>query len=307
MSLVVRNMNKDSKINFLNGCLQILSENNERILAFEENLKTEFEKELLEAAFYNLLDLHNPLRFNNFSYAIRELLDHILRRLAPSEYVVKCTWYSEPDSNRKVVRTQRVKYAIQKGLSDEFISTELKLDISGVQRNIRDIISKLNKYTHVAPDTFNITPQKQLEDVSIFLQVFLDLFEIIQRTETEIIESMIKHIEEEVIETIFDNYSELETYVTHAYFGDYDINDITLAEIDYEHLEFLVEGSISPEFQIGSDSDVRRGDGMVFTKTIPFTCRLSADVLAPYDLKISDFEMEVNSDNFWEGIEYLPE
>ena len=300
-------MNKDSNIRFLNGCLQILAENKDRILVFEKYLKTDFEKNLFEAAFYNLLDIHNPLRFNNFSYVIRELIDHILRRLAPDEYVVRCKWYSKPDSNRKVIRSQRVKYAIQKGLEDDFISTELNLDISGVQRNIRHIINNLNRYTHVASDTFDITPQKQLDHVSAFLQVFLELFEIIQQTETEIVESMIKHIEEEVVDTIFDNYSELETYATHAYWGDYEIIDITLTEIDSEHLEFFVEGHIYPEFQIGSDSDVRKGDGMVFTKAIPFTCDLSANVLSPYDLKISNFKMHVDGDNFWEGVEYLSE
>ena len=303
----VRNMSESHKIQFLNGCLQILAENKDRILAFEKKLKTDFEKNLLEAAFHNLLDIHNPLRFNNFSYAIRELIDHVLRRLSPNECVINCIWYSEPNSNRKVIRSQRIKYAIQKGLSDEFVSKELNLDISKIQQDIRNIINKLNKYTHVAPDTFNIDPVNQLRDVSTLLKVFLELFETIERIETEIVESMIKHIEEEVIETIFDNYSELETYVTHAYFGDYEIVDITLKEMDSKDLEFFVEGNIYPEFQIGSDSDVRKGDGMVFTKKIPFTCRLSADVLTPYELKISDFEMEVDSDNFWENIEYLSE
>jgi len=82
-------MNKDSNVRFLNGCLQILAENKDRILVFEKYLKTDFEKNLFEAAFYNLLDIHNPLRFNNFSYVIRELIDHILRRLAPDECVIK--------------------------------------------------------------------------------------------------------------------------------------------------------------------------------------------------------------------------
>ena len=118
---------------------------------------------------------------------------------------------------------------------------------------------------------------------------------------------MIKHIEEELVDTILDNYSELETYATHAYWDDYEIVDITLTEIDSEHLEFFVEGNIYPEFQIGSDSDVRKGDGMVFTKAIPFTCNLSANVLSPYDLKISNFKMDVDGNNFWEGVKYLSE
>jgi len=109
--LDIKNMSTQ-KFNFLKGCLKILSENSERILAFQKYLETDFEKKLFEATINNLLDIHNPLRYNNFSYVMRELLDHILKRLAPDECVKKYIWYTPPASEREVVRSQRIKYAI---------------------------------------------------------------------------------------------------------------------------------------------------------------------------------------------------
>jgi len=293
-------------LDFLKGCLQILSENSKRILAFQKYLETDFEKKLFEAAINNLLDIHNPLRFNNFSYAMRELVDHILKRLAPDEYVKKCIWYTPPDSEREVVRSQRIKYAIQKGLSDNFVSQELGINVSAIQRNIKQIVRELNKYTHVSQDTFDVDPVEQLQKLSSFLEAILKMFEIIESIETEIIDTIIGHIEKEVVDEILNNYSELEKYVTHAYWGDYYIEEIELIDIDYEELRIRVSGIIEPEFQIGSDSDVRKGDGMVFTKKIPFICTLLSDATTPYELQIEDFYIQVDEDkDFYEDIRVL--
>ena len=51
-------------------------------------LKTDFEKNLLEAAIKNLKDVGNKLRLNNFAYATRELTRHYLKRLAPDADVL---------------------------------------------------------------------------------------------------------------------------------------------------------------------------------------------------------------------------
>lgn len=61
--------------------------------------KDQFELDLYEAAVHNLSDLSNKLRFNNFAYAMRELSRHVLHRLAPSEGVLKCSWYKNLTQN----------------------------------------------------------------------------------------------------------------------------------------------------------------------------------------------------------------
>ena len=293
-------------LDFLKGCLKILSENLERILAFQKYLETDFEKKLFEAAINNLLDIHNPLRFNNFSYAMRELLDHILKRLARDECVKKCIWYTPPDSEREVVRSQRIKYAIQKGLSDNFILEELGIDVSTVQRNVKHIIRELNKYVHINQDTFDVDPIDQLEKLSSFLESILKMFEIIDSIKTKIINSIIGHIEGEVVDEILKNYSELEEYATHAYWGDYEIETVELEDIDYEKLQIRVSGIIKPEFQIGSDSDVKKGNGMVFTKQIPFVAHLISNIKNPYELQVEKFNMDIDDTrDFWEDIRIL--
>lgn len=73
---------------FLNGCIHLLSGKEVLITSLGARLKTDFEQRLFEATINNLFDAYNPLRFNNFAYATRELVRHILTRIAPDKGVL---------------------------------------------------------------------------------------------------------------------------------------------------------------------------------------------------------------------------
>ena len=282
------------ELDFLKGCLQVLSKNAEKILAFQKYLETDFEKKLFEAAINNLLDIHNPLRFNNFSYAMRELMDHILKRLAPDENVIRCSWYKHPDGERKVIRSQRIKYTIQK----DFRMILYRLDFNSVRKKLKNLERELNKYTHVTEDTFDVEPSEQLTKVSNFLETFLKMFEVVENSKNKVIDVIEEHIEAEIVRGFFENYVDLEEYATHVYWGDYEIEDIKLEEINYEKLRIRVSGVFEPQFQFGSDSDIRKGCGLLFTKRIPFVCILTSSVESPYELQVEEFKFDTNDSNF---------
>ena len=117
-------------------------------------LEKGFETNLFEAAIRNLEDKTNPLRFNNFAYAVREAVRHVLKRLAPDADVVRCAWYmNQTDRNGGITRRQRAYYAVQGGLSDEF---SLELDTDAIHATLIKATDALNKFTHVEPETFQI-------------------------------------------------------------------------------------------------------------------------------------------------------
>ena len=86
-------------------------------------IETDFERSLADAAFSQLEDNDNKLRLNNFAYSLRELSRHILHRLAPDDMVKSTCWFKPTDKKNPdaITRSQRMKYAIQRGLSDEFL------------------------------------------------------------------------------------------------------------------------------------------------------------------------------------------
>lgn len=116
----------------------------------ESRLVDGFEKELYQAALCNLDDVNNRLRFNNFAYAMRELVRHVLNRLAPDMEVLDCCWYkNEMDRENGITRIQRVNYAVQGGLSNEYVMDVLGLDIQQIRKSLKKSHDNLSKHTHI--------------------------------------------------------------------------------------------------------------------------------------------------------------
>jgi hypothetical protein len=67
--------------------------NSEISLKVRAYLNKGFEENLFLASLRNLSDIGNPLRFNNFAYAIREIISILLHRLSSDEDIIKCSWY----------------------------------------------------------------------------------------------------------------------------------------------------------------------------------------------------------------------
>ena len=130
-----------------------------------QHLAPGFEQELFLAAIANVDDTSNKLRLNNFAYSMRELIRVVLERLAPNEEVVNAPWFQPNDKEHpnKVTRSQRIKYAIQGWLSDDYVTNTLRIDHQDNDKELRKNIDELSKYTHVTESTFNIEPVKITE------------------------------------------------------------------------------------------------------------------------------------------------
>ena len=118
--------------------------------------QTGFETALVKAAFNNL-EVIGPLCFNNFGYALRELLRHVFHRLAPDERVTQCVWFEpDPTSKTTITRAHRTKYLLQGGLTDSFVDKVLDIEVLPVIKDVSAAFEVLNKFTHINSDTFNL-------------------------------------------------------------------------------------------------------------------------------------------------------
>ena len=122
------------------------------IAEIEKALAEGFERDLFAASQKNLSDKSNPLRLNNYSYAMRELTRHILHRLAPDHNVLICDWYkNETDKDNGITRKQRAYYAVQGGLHDSYMQNTLGLEVEDIHRDLVKAINKLSKFTYIEP------------------------------------------------------------------------------------------------------------------------------------------------------------
>ncbi len=235
-----------------------------------------FEKKLFNSSIYNLEDKNNKLRLNNFAYSMRELTRHILERFSPDKEILKCSWYkNETNKENGISRKQRSIYAIQGGLTNDYILNELEIDLDYIHKNLISSINKLSKFTHIGKETFDISNDEIDKQSQKVLNDILNFLEMIITCRTEIIEKLQEHINLELVNTIFsETIQDLDMLSTHHFIEDCQIDDIKITNIDSSKIYFKVSGSLYCQFQYGSNSDLKRDDGYITSKTAPFECNL---------------------------------
>lgn len=266
-------------------------------------LKAPFEKELFEAALVNLNDSNNKLRLNNFAYAMRELTRHFLARLAPDGEVLKAPWFeaNDPDHPDKVTRGQRIRYAIQGYLTDEYREKTLQISLVEISRNLIKSIDGLNKYTHVNSDTFNVD-DSTISDVSLnILEDTLHFFMTITETQLRIMEAVIDCVDEEMVSQFyFETQNEIDILATHHEVLHYTITYLKLLGKDDETITMRADGFVKVRLQYGSDSDIRKDIGYETTINLPFSSQCVANYKNQNgDIHLIDSNIEIDTDDFF--------
>lgn len=269
------------------------------ICKINARLDGKFEKELLIASLANLEDKTNKLRFNNFSYSIRELTRHVLKRLAPDESVIACSWFSYGDPKKKqITRGQRIKYAVQAGLSDEYIIKILKLDIECISKKIIDSIDKLSKYTHVNQDTFDLSEGEVNRLADNVMDAVILLFTTIDQCCSLIIDNLERVVDKSIIDNLFfDTISSIDWLATHYEIEDYNTREVEVLGMNESRIYFRASGTVEVRLQYGSDGDLKRGDGMELNESFPFSGEFSGNIddMSKFDLDTDSFEVDTES------------
>ncbi|MCG9655163.1 hypothetical protein [Vibrio vulnificus] len=270
----------------------------------ESLLSEGFERDLLEAAFINL-NTPNALRFNNFAYAMRELLRHVLHRLAPKEALEACNWF-EPDSTSKngVTRKHRIKYAIQGGLSDFMMRQKLGIDYVGdVVQELVTQINGMSKFTHIEIDTFDIGDDEVERLAKECLAATTDFISTMHDTHREVCDHLGEAIDMALLSRIFEeSVEEIMELSTHQHIDDIYHDSVNVKEIGPKSLTLDVLGQLDCELQYGSSSDMRRGDGATISESFPFKSSLTVFFEAPLGSVTELNEFTVDNRE-WYGIE----
>lgn len=274
----------------------------EELLQIKKLLKTDFEKNLFEASLRNLKDKKNKIRFNNFAYSIRELSRHFLHNLAPNDEVENCQWYkNETGEKGKISRGERIKYAIQGGLTDKFVNDEL-IGIATINRRkkeIKDSVEILNKYTHINPKTFDISRK----DIKIFKNQILEAFkkfaETIEETHDLIISEIDAKIHDEFItQSIYEVIDSVDILATHHNIEEISPSGYYISKIESKSIKIETDGFVSVRLQWGSNSDLKNDIGAEMNTSFPFNCDIDVEINKSLEnavIEIENFYVDTSS------------
>lgn len=119
-------------------------------------LADEFSRKILTGSIMALGVKANPLRLAQFAGGLRELYGHTLHSMAPDDDVKACEWFRPETQDGRPTRRQRIRFSIQGGMLDETVEA-LRVDTAEIYGEILAVIDELSKFTHVRPDTMEIS------------------------------------------------------------------------------------------------------------------------------------------------------
>lgn len=264
------------------------------------NLRNQFAKDLLTATMLQIEYSDNPIRYNSFAFSFRELSRHIFHDLAPDEEVINCDWYNENEPN-KITRAQRIEYAVRGGLSNVFLQNVLKINLQDLKRQIINAINTLNKYTHIEEEAFFVSESLGNSIVIESLKALSDFFIAIEYLRNALIDKL----EKTIFNTVEDNFNnelfdEIDILSTHSRIEEVNLDEIKIVEIDSNEITFDIQGTISVELQYGSDRDLKRDNGAVFSDSYPFSILKKVNVRAPVEILIEKNEIRVDTSSFYD-------
>ena len=114
-----------------------------------DHFKLDWQRTIFDSAVESFNHDESPLRLKNFAFALGELARISQEQLAPKEKIRACKWFEQSThlgQEDGVTRAQRVKYAVQGELYDDFIAEELHIDVESTLKECRALIDELNKY-----------------------------------------------------------------------------------------------------------------------------------------------------------------
>lgn len=268
------------------------------------HLETSFEKDLFNSAFENLYEKCNKLRLNNFSYAMRELTRHFLSRLAPDKDVLNAPWFipNDPEKPKAITREQRIRYAITGYLSSSVFADELNFDFDSVSKDLRKSINDLSKYTHINPDTFNVSEDVTLDLASNVLESTLNFFDLLCDAKIKINKAIYDAIDEDMVNQFYmETFSEIDMLATHHEVLCYAVTNLKETNNNGKTITIKADGHVNVRLQYGSDGDVCRGDGWETEMSFPFT----SETIVNYqnqkgDIHIEKATIEVDNNAFFE-------
>ncbi|WP_369764945.1 hypothetical protein [Flavobacterium sp. WC2429] len=264
-------------------------------------LKSQFEKDLFDASLENLKEKNNKIRFNNFAYSIRELSRHFLHNLSPDEEVQKCVWYkNETEIAGQISRGERIKYAIQGGLTDKFVDEEI-IEIETIiqrKKEIKDCVEILNKYTHINLKTFDVSQVNIDRYTEQILSAFKNFAETIENTHNIIIDELYEKIQDEFIQhSLYEIADSVDILATHHNLEEISPTKYHISKIESKTMKIETDGVVYVRLQWGSNSDLRKDIGAEMHTSFPFNCNINVEInktLEDATVEIEDFLIDTS-------------
>ena len=264
----------------------------------------DFQNKLYDCVIANYFDLNNPIRFNNFAYSIRELLREKFDYEAPDEQIKLCTWYSplleNNEEKNKPTRSDKVRYYLAAGLNDSQLQLlQVENDIKSIQNKYLKTVNTLSKYTHINEKNFGIDISDGDKKFREILSLIINFLESVEELRNRVINQINDSVYSDINNHFFENFPpKFDLLSSHTRFSDISNLNLEIFEMTSSQIKINGQADLEIDLQSGTDSEVQRGDGLVWSDSYPVDFTLLVNINDFSDIKYQ-FE-KIDIDNFYE-------
>lgn len=245
----------------------------QRVRDLKAKATDEFSRSLIEGGACALENPENPLRLNFFSTAMRILFEHIMASCSPNAEVIRAPWFTpDPESkDGRPTRWQRIVFAIQGGLSEAFVLEKLHIDPLPLRKRLLTTIDELSKHIHSRENTIIDNLAEQDAEAEATLLAVIEFLQAISDCRAAVLEPIEEALDDAAVEALVSETLEsVDELATHWSLEEIYVHDTSVQIIGADTIIYRASGSISVVLQWGSNSDVRRGDGVEIEESFPF-------------------------------------
>ena len=137
-----------------------------------------------------------------FSTALRILFEHTMAELAPPELVEKTLWFSVERKDGSPTRSQRIAYAIQGGLTEASIMSELGVEVAPLRKRLLNAVDELSKQVHGRQETIVDDSAEQDASARAALNALETFFETFHACRSAILEPIRDELDDAAISAL---------------------------------------------------------------------------------------------------------
>jgi Predicted pPIWI-associating nuclease len=276
----------------------------ERLSALKHKVVDAFSVVTLDGAQHALADTANPLRLNCFSTALRILFEHMMGTLAPDDQIVRSSWFKPARQDGKPTRAQRIVFAIQGGLSDAFVKDSLGIDIHPLRKRLLTAVDDLSKHVHGREDTIITDVEDQDNAARMAIEALENFLAIFHECRSAISDPIQEKLNDATVDALIaETIQEVDELATHHSIEEVYVHQTKVKAIGPGSLFYQANGSLSVTLQWGSNSDMRRGDGVELGESFPFECDIEVSLDDPWDLSNAETRYGVDTTKWRDGDE----
>jgi hypothetical protein len=172
---------------------------------------------------------------------------------------------------------------------------ELSVDIEPLRRRLLSAIDDLSKHVHAREDTIVREIAHQDRAASAAIEALSTLLQTYHECRGAILSPIQEALDEAAIDALlYETIQEIDELASHHSVDEIYVENTWVKNIGSEGITYCAEGSLDITLQWGSNSDVRRGDGVEVGECFPFKCEIQVPLDDIWDLSNAETTYYIN-------------